>query len=115
MTACSAFFARPRGLQERGEVGAGAHLRDLELDRADPGVPAPGPVAVAVGGPFGAPLVGRRPDWWETSVSITAWASTRTPSRSASTSSCSSSLPTNDVMSILGVAIVPPHLGVNLR
>jgi hypothetical protein len=32
-----------------------------------------------------------------------------TPSRSASTSSCSSSLPTNDVMS-RGMAIVPPHL-----
>ena len=34
---------------------------------------------------------------------------TLTPSRSASTSSCSSSLPTNDVMS-RGMAIVPPHL-----
>src|SRR5438093_3024601 len=41
---------------------------------------------------------------------MSTWARTRTPSRSRSTSSSSSSLPTNDVMSILGVAIVPPHL-----
>ncbi len=39
----------PAGLEQRGEVAAGAHLRDLELDRADPGVPRPGAVAVAVG------------------------------------------------------------------
>src|SRR5256885_12260183 len=39
-----------------------------------------------------------------------ACARTRTPSRRRSTSSSSSSLPTNDVMSMLALAIVPPHL-----
>src|SRR2546426_8249589 len=41
---------------------------------------------------------------------MSACAKTRTPSRSRSTLSSSSSLPTNDVTSILWVAIVPPHL-----
>ena len=31
----------PAGLEQRGEVGTGADLGDLQLDRADPGVPGP--------------------------------------------------------------------------
>ncbi len=46
------------GFEERWEVGAGGDLRDLQLDRAHAGVPPAGPVAVAVGGALGAPLVG---------------------------------------------------------
>jgi len=48
----------PTRLKERREVGACRDLRDLELDRADPGVPGPRAVAVAIGGAFGAALVG---------------------------------------------------------
>jgi hypothetical protein len=47
--------------QQRREVGAGRDLRDLELDRADPGVPGPGAIAVAIGNSFGAPFVGAAP------------------------------------------------------
>jgi hypothetical protein len=42
----------PAGLQERGQVAALADPGDLQVDRADPSVPIPGPVAVAVGGSF---------------------------------------------------------------
>ena len=52
----------PAGLEQRGEVGAGGDLGDLQLDRARARVPAPGAVAVAVGGALGAPLVGRGTD-----------------------------------------------------
>jgi len=45
-------------LEQRREVGAGRDLRDLQLDRADPSVPPTGAVAVAVGHPLRAPLVG---------------------------------------------------------
>src|SRR5690606_38955990 len=40
------------GLQEGGEVAALAQLRDLQVDLAGAGVPAPGAVAVAVGRPI---------------------------------------------------------------
>src|SRR6266545_419389 len=49
----------PAGLEEAREVGACGDFRDLELDRADPGVPPTRPVPVAVGSPLRAPLVGR--------------------------------------------------------
>ena len=42
----------PAWLQDRREVAALAQPRDLKLDGADPGVPVPGPVAVAVGHPL---------------------------------------------------------------
>ena len=42
----------PPRLQERGQVAALPDPRDLQVDRADPSVPIPGPVAVAVGGPL---------------------------------------------------------------
>src|SRR5918994_148174 len=48
----------PAGLKERGKVGARGHFGDPQLDRADPGVPAAGAVAVAVGDPLRAPFVG---------------------------------------------------------
>ncbi len=38
----------PAGLQEAREVAAAAQLGDLQLDRARPGLPLPGPVAVAM-------------------------------------------------------------------
>src|SRR5438105_4660064 len=53
---------RPRLTSWRREVHAGGDLGDLELDGADPGVPAAGPVAVAVGGALRAPLVVSGPD-----------------------------------------------------
>jgi hypothetical protein len=46
----------PARLQERREVAALAQLGDGQLDRADPGVPLAGAVAVAVGGPLQAAL-----------------------------------------------------------
>ena len=47
----------PARLQDRGEEAAGTQLGDLQLDRADPGVPVAGPVAVAVRHPpLGRPL-----------------------------------------------------------
>jgi hypothetical protein len=52
----------PAGLEEAREVGACGDFRDLELDRADPGVPPTRPVPVAVGNPLRAPLVGRGAD-----------------------------------------------------
>jgi hypothetical protein len=45
------------GLQQAREVGALAELGDLKVDGADPGVPLPLPVAVAVGQPVLAPLM----------------------------------------------------------
>jgi hypothetical protein len=50
------------GLEQRGEVGAGSDLGDLELDRSDPGVPHPGAIAVAVGGAGLGALVGSSAD-----------------------------------------------------
>src|SRR6266545_866204 len=44
----------PAGLEEAREVGACGDFRDLELDRADPGVPPTRPVPVAVGSPLRA-------------------------------------------------------------
>jgi hypothetical protein len=46
----------PARLEKRGEVGALAQLGDGQLDRADPGVPLAGAVAIAVGGPLQAAL-----------------------------------------------------------
>jgi hypothetical protein len=48
--------ARPARPQEAGQVAALADPRELQLDGADPRVPIPGPVAVAVGGPLRAAL-----------------------------------------------------------
>jgi hypothetical protein len=45
-------FSPTARLQDRREVAALAQPRDLKLHRADPGVPVPGPVAVAVGHPL---------------------------------------------------------------
>ena len=45
-------LSTPARLQEAGQVAALTDPRDLQVDRADPGIPVPGPVAVAVGGPL---------------------------------------------------------------
>jgi hypothetical protein len=52
----------PARLQNRREVASLAQPRDLKLDGADPGVPVPGPVAVAVGHPLGGALTVLSPD-----------------------------------------------------
>jgi hypothetical protein len=44
------------GLQKRREVAALADLRDLQLDLPGPGVPPPGPIAVAMGRAILGPL-----------------------------------------------------------
>jgi hypothetical protein len=62
----------PAWLQERGQVAALPDPRDLQVDRADPGVPVPGPVAVAVGGPVGLRWLCSAPIWALTSASISA-------------------------------------------
>jgi hypothetical protein len=51
----------PAWLQKAREVGALTQLGDLQLDRADPGVPFPVPVAVALSGAALGPLVRRGP------------------------------------------------------
>jgi hypothetical protein len=50
------------GLQQAGEIAARGDLGDLELDRPDPCVPRPGPIAVAIGASLGAAFVGQRSD-----------------------------------------------------
>jgi Histidine kinase-like ATPase domain len=53
----------PARLQKRREIAALPDLRDLQLDFARPGVPAPSPIAVAVRGPVrGPPLAALSPD-----------------------------------------------------
>jgi hypothetical protein len=47
----------PAGLEERRKVRARSDLRDRQLDRADPRVPRPHPVAVAVAGALRRPLM----------------------------------------------------------
>ena len=57
ITATSAFSTVLPGLQEAREVAAGAQLRDLEVERAEPGVEAALAVAVALGRALGTALV----------------------------------------------------------
>ena len=47
----------PAGLQQRWEVRPGPHLRNRQLNRADPPVPRPHPVAVTMPGALRRPLV----------------------------------------------------------
>jgi site-specific DNA recombinase len=52
----------PARLQPAREVAAGARLGDGQVERADPRVPSPRAVAVAVGPPLARPLVAGRAD-----------------------------------------------------
>jgi hypothetical protein len=49
-------LSTPARLQEAGKVAALAQLGDGQLDRADPGVPVAGPIAIAVGDSLQAAL-----------------------------------------------------------
>jgi hypothetical protein len=72
----------PTRLQEAREVAALAQLGDGQLDLADPGVPGPRAIAVAVGEPLRGPLTSSAPILAATSASM-SWAAIQAPTRAA--------------------------------
>ena len=96
---------RPLGplarLQQAREVAAVAHPRHLQVDGAHPRVPLPLAIPVALPRPLRGPLVPLGPECWATSTSISAWPSTRTPSRRKSASWSISALRSSPTSAIL--------------
>ena len=99
-------LAAPARFEQGGEVAALPHLRDLQLQGAHPRVPRRGPVAVAVGDPLRTALAPRpAPVLVATSASITAWISTRSPSRRKLRSASGASMCNSSNTFILSFAI----------